>query len=131
MCLRPIVPLTILGINGSVQRMALIDSGADSVVLPTAVAPMMGIDLAKAYAGSVTTAGTTRVSVRYAKVLLELDDGNLQYRWKTHVGFAPVQISLLGTIGGLEFFKASIDYSAQELTLLAQSNLPTTVDSTP
>jgi hypothetical protein len=130
-CPRPAVPLKVIGPSGSTQRVAMVDSGADSSVFPTSIAILLEVDLAKAYLGSAVGVGTGSVGVRYARVILELDDGQSSCRWRTYVGFAPVRHALFGVIGGLEYFKSTFDYAAQELALLPQANLPATNDQVP
>jgi hypothetical protein len=129
--LRPILPLLVFGPTTSHKVEFIADTAADSVIVPEFYAPQIGIDLTRAYSGSAVGVGSGTVSVRYALVLLELDDGVTQYRWRTHVGFAPVQHALFGATGGLEFFRSTIDYATEELMMNPQGTLPITSDSIP
>jgi hypothetical protein len=62
---------------------------------------------------------------------LEFDDGQSRCRWRTHVGFAPIRHALFGTIGGLEHYRSTFDYAAQEFLLEPQPTLPVTSDAVP
>jgi hypothetical protein len=69
---RPVIPVTLIGPQGSILKEALLDTGADDTVFPEALASRIGVDLTRAPSGSAVGVGMRRVLVRHAQVTLRL-----------------------------------------------------------
>jgi hypothetical protein len=124
---KPVIPLTIIGPNGQTGLPALVDSGADDVVLPVHVAARIGVDLAAALAGQARGLGGNQpVGLLYAPVILLLSDGTQTCRWRAVAAFTPtpLRFAIFGIAGGLEHFRATLDIGDRELTLLPKPSLP-------
>jgi hypothetical protein len=82
-----------------------IDTGADRIVVPTACAVGLGIDLGSSPVTPFTVATGTRLIGWEAEVdLLATDSAGHATRWTAPVVFAPVNSYLAGYVGFLEFF---------------------------
>lgn len=124
---RPLVPLRVAGPNGRLLLIrALVDSGADEVLLPDTLLPRLGFT-----PGSGVTRGTSGVGGRtgtiYHPVRLELRAApNDRLVWDATVGFAnlPIHIALFGLAGGLEFFHTTVNVIDRQLTLFPHPMMP-------
>jgi hypothetical protein len=123
---RPIVNLGILGPTGSVLREAVLDTGADEIVLVEADAALLGIDLSQAPSNTVGGVGSPPFLVRYATVKLRLSDGVEFREWSASVGFTSARMNrvLFGYAGGLEFFDAHFRGQQQVVELVTNSLYP-------
>jgi hypothetical protein len=131
---KPVIPLTVIGPTGQVTRSALVDSGADDVVLPTDIAAHIGVDLSAALPGQAhSVAGPHPVGVFYAPVILLLSDQRETCRWRAVVAFtqAPLRLLLFGIAGGLEHFRTTLDVVDRDIILVAKPTLPATQDPVP
>ncbi len=117
---RPILPLRVYGRNYSFQSVpVLIDTGADEVLLPEYLIPLLGFTPGSGRTKSLTTVGG-RAVFRYFDLELELfSAANNRVRWATTIGFGPVapRIGLFGIAGGLEFFHLSMSVADQWFAL--------------
>lgn len=109
--LRPEVPLRVHGPNGHLDVVALVDTGADSSILPMAIATDLGIDTIPGRGPGATAFGGQRIVLTFADVLLELFEpsGN-PIRWRARVYFADSvdeQAVVVGHEGFLDYFTAT------------------------
>lgn len=125
---RPLVDLSITGPARSLIRRAVLDTGADEIVLEEADAVLLGIDLTNAPAGVGRGFGSGGVPLRFATVELRLTDG-IEYRtWPALVGFSPVSYPriLLGYAHGLQYFSATFHGDRQVVELQVNPTYPGT-----
>lgn len=122
---RPEVPVHVIGPNGSVEVSGLIDTGADHVFLPVALAELLGIEIDDSGAESAEGAGGHELRIWPGKVELEVSDGSEMYRWDAHVGFIEAgddpAAAYLGHAGFLEHFVAKFDYGKRLVELVGKS----------
>jgi len=131
---KPLIPLTVIGPKGQETCLALLDSGADDIVLPTALAARVGVDLSSAVAGTARGVGSAQpVGLLYAPVILVLTDNVELCRWRAVIGFtqAPLRFPLFGIAGGLEHFQVTLDIGDRQITILPKPTLPATQDPVP
>jgi hypothetical protein len=131
---KPVIPIIVTGPKGQETRQILVDSGADDIIFPEALATRLGVDLSSATPGSGHGIGATQpVPVLFAPVILELSDQQETCRWRAIVGFtkASLRFAILGIAGGLEHFLTTFDFASREMLLLALNTLPATQDAVP
>jgi hypothetical protein len=126
---KPIVPILVNGPRAQLLEQAVVDTGADDVVFPIAVASSIGIDLSVATPAYCKGIGSPQsVLVLFAPVILTLNDGKEQCRWYAVVGFTqvPLQFGLFGIAGGLEHFRTTLDVVDQQIIIEPKPTLPAT-----
>src|SRR5262249_14146196 len=131
---KPIIGVTVIGPRGQQLFQVLVDTGADDVIFPEAVAARVGVDLSIALPGSSQAVATSQpIPVLFAPVILRLDDGKETCRWRAVVGFAPLRskYGLFGIAGGLQYFRTTLDVDAREFLLVPKLSLPVTQDPVP
>ena len=121
---RPIVPVFLEQNDRRLLTHGLLDSGADTVLLPYRSALNLGVML-----GPPRTIGTATghlVSYRPGTITLELRCALETIRWRAEVGLtaAPLSIPLFGDKGFLEFFRSEFDGQLREVELKPKGNLP-------
>jgi hypothetical protein len=125
---RPIMPARVYGPTGDTLIDGFLDTGADDVILPAWVAPMVGIDLLPIPEHPIHLAGRPHpVRCRFASVTLRITDGFQEmYEWPGVVGFAPVPMKrgLFGHAGFLQFFDANFRGAARETILTTNGAFP-------
>lgn len=128
---RPEVNLQVVGSKRMKTVRALCDTGADYTLLPESVGDYLNIamDDRKRYHIQGVTGHTIRTMT--GTVTFDLSDDENSIRWKTEVHFIPFrksgdEFAVLGHVGGLEFFTATFDGKAHELTLKPNTRLPKT-----
>jgi hypothetical protein len=114
---RPIVPILVHGPQASLLLRPLLDCGADFTLLPLAVATATGIKLDMGRAGAVGGIEGGSLVTYPGVAALELSDSVLSYRWTTTVHFASGNNMLLGHMGCLEFFTATLDHYHRSFSL--------------
>lgn len=125
--LRPVVPVQLVGPNGPTENvyLALVDSGANSVLTPEWVAMQLGIELDDSKTTSVGLGGQSR-RVRYAQAGIRLlPPSNLRdeepLEWQTEVGFMdwvePPWMVLLGQRGFFDTFTVVMSQFSQQLAV--------------
>ncbi len=77
----PAVPLLVELSGPSVRGLALVDTTADSIILPESVAQQLHVDLNNAPSGPVAVIGGTQVPVCYAQLILTLQTARQSCRW--------------------------------------------------
>jgi hypothetical protein len=131
---RPVVQITIVGPSAQQDRLILLDSGSDDVVFPLGLAVALGVNLNPTVHHQARGVGAVQpVPLFPGPVILEFNDGTSSARWRTDVTFtsgAP-RIPIFGSVGGLEYFRTTLDYVRQEITLEPQPTLPSTSDRVP
>lgn len=131
---KPIVPCIVTGPAGNVLQYVLVDSGADEVVLPITLAPVLGIDLTAAPTAYTQPAGNAPpIPLHFAEVILRLSDGNEVCRWRAVVGFTPTKLrfAVFGIAGGIEYFRTTFDLFNQTVEMIPLPSLPATQDPAP
>ena len=130
---KPVLSLAVTGPSGTDCPSALVDSGADDVVLPADIAAAIGIDLTAVPQLQAQGVGGQQATLAYAPIILELSDGTETCRWRAVVAFttAQLRVALLGIAGGLEHFRTTLDVGRKEVELEAQPSLPRTHDPIP
>jgi hypothetical protein len=116
---RPLLAIEITGTLRSRLLDASLDSGSDDTIFPDYLAPLLGIDLAKAPEGESRAVGGVPNAYRYASVTLRLADGYEECEWEAIVGFiaAPLRWSILGLTGVLQFFDVQLLGARREVIL--------------
>jgi hypothetical protein len=118
-----------LGVRASGVRVfadALVDTGADDVIIPHRDAPP-DLDLTGAPGITHTVANGGSLRVQFAEVELTLFASLTHFvRWRTTVGFADVPRAVLGFRSGLEYFTFNSDTTNMRFTLLPNQRFPTT-----
>lgn len=125
---RPVIPVTVVGPTAAHGDEAPLDTGADDTVFPDWVAPLIGVDLTNAPAGSASGVGPGGFPIRYAEVTLRITDGKETRERPARVGFtaAPLKRGLLGYAGFLQFFTAAFDGQRERVELAANGLYPGT-----
>ena len=103
---RPYAEITVHGKNGIVDRwFALIDTGADDLVLPSGIARRFGIDLSVLKQVSVQTAAGYAVIYKQTTIEIELEGR----KRSVDVLFGPTRTPLIGRNALLKLIKFGID----------------------
>jgi hypothetical protein len=133
---RPEVPLRIYGVRGFVDIVALVDTGADNTILPSAIAHELGIETHESKAPMAVAFGGQQIPLSFADVHLEMSTNEQALRWQARVQFfdsadADSETLIVGHEGFLDFFTAIFDGEQTTLTLDPNNDLPriTTVNS--
>jgi len=124
---RPIIPLIVEAPSGvRLLTDALVDTGADTTILPARVAAQLGIDLPAPPKVPVFSASGHSIKYALLDVVLELRSFPDVYRWRTRVGFSSQLMigSALGTRGFFEFFQFRYDWSADVIEVEPVGRLP-------
>jgi hypothetical protein len=129
---RPMIPVLLLGPQGSDLILAMADSGSDDVLFPRGLAAPLGISVDDSRATSLTGFTGHQVTMSPADVELELSDGQETCRWGATVYFVSYpdpqyQMVLFGRSGGLDYFTAAFAGAKKELELLPNGTFPGTV----
>lgn len=131
---RPVIPLTVDGPWVRQVIYVLVDSGADDIVLPLALASQIGVDLTPAVVRTAQGVGGGPPSTLwFAPLILELNDGRSMCRWHAVVAFtqAPMHYPMFGIAGGLEHFRMTLDIAAREVLLEPGPSLPAVSGAVP
>jgi len=124
---RPLIPLRVAGPNGRlIDLEALVDTGADEVLLPDTLLPAFGFA-----SGSGITRGTSgiggRTTVVFHPIRLEIRaNPNDRIAWHATVGFAKLSlhVAMFGLAGGLEFFHTTLNVIDRQLGLFPHPTIP-------
>lgn len=105
---RPLVEVIVAGETSWATLLALLDTGAELVVIHDSVARMIGAEFIPESAGTGRTVTGEDFRYRFAAVTLELKSGEESWRWaaKVAVTKAPLQDAILGFAGCLQYFDA-------------------------
>lgn len=123
---RPVVPLRVFNGTKLVQLFAVVDTGADNVILPNHLLPLLGLRRTRGIAAPIRGAGAS-FRVLFYDVELELHAGPTdRLRWRARVGFGPTpaHLGLFGVAGGLEFFHTSVAFTDERFGLTPHPLLP-------
>jgi hypothetical protein len=126
------IPVLLMGPQGSDLILAMADSGSDDVLFPRSLALPLGITVDDSRATTLTSITGHQVSMSPADVELELSDGLETCRWRASVYFISYpdpqyQTALFGPSGGLDFFTAAFAGARKEVELLPNATFPGTV----
>jgi hypothetical protein len=122
----------LLGVRGSTAArlvLALVDTGADESVLPLSLAESIGVGIDNANKLQAAGVGGHLIDLLPGSVELEVTNGPESYKWRTIVGFARFEdpddeCAILGHVGALEYFTATFDGEAHQMTLVPNAKLP-------
>ncbi len=125
--LRPLIQLRVAGPSGRLVLLyARVDNGADEVLLPDTLLPVLGFA-----PGTGVSSGTSGIGGRgqivYHPVRLELRAStNDRLVWNATVGFGPlpIRIGMFGVAGGLEFFHTSLNVIDRQVVLYPHHMMP-------
>jgi predicted aspartyl protease len=122
---RPEVLVRIIGPSGDVFLRGLVDTGADSTILPRSIATSLGVAFCDGDTSRAAGFTGDQLDVVYAEVEFEVIQRGEQHRWRTLVGFVDyprpeLEQTLLGRVGFLDQFMATFDpdHNQVELVLL-------------
>jgi hypothetical protein len=109
------VPVRVHGRTRNRVLLGLVDTGADSTILPLALARDLGVKVKPCAGPPPTSFGGETLSLSYGNVAIELTDDQESYRWKTRVLFydAPEGsegTAILGHESFLDRFLATVDF---------------------
>ena len=124
---RPEVLLRVSGGTSATSLLALVDTGADECVLPLSLAERIGVAIDDSNPLQAAGVGGHLIDLFPGSVELEVTNGSDSYKWRSVVGFARFEdpddeCAILGHVGALEFFVATFDGEAHQLTLLPMSH---------
>jgi aspartyl protease len=125
-------PEVLLRVNSGASArlvLALVDTGADESVLPSTLANSIGVTTDDANTIQAAGVGGQLIDLLPGAVELEITDGSESYKWRTVVGFARFEnpddeCAILGHVGALEYFTATFDGEAHQLSLAPNGTLP-------
>ena len=127
--MRPEIELTVHGPATSVSYSALVDTGADQVVLPCSLARRLGVILDASRTRPAKVFGGSNLAFYAGEIELELGPTGQSVRWTTTAYFLDFdseedEVLILGHAGFLDFFTAIFDGEHAELTLHPNSRIP-------
>jgi hypothetical protein len=111
-----VIPVRVNGPNCDDDLDALVDTGADDILLPDY---LIGVVVVPGDQTVILGIGGS-VVVRYGTVDLELPG----YGWSARVGFHPGVRAVLGHAGFLEYFTATFNGRRRDLTLTPNGAAP-------
>lgn len=128
--LRPEIPVTVVGSNGSATYLGLVDTGSDNTVLPKSIADDLGIPVRPASGQDATVFGGHRVQLLVGEAVLGIEADEESLRWRTPVFFHDFvaqeeETVVLGHAGFLDYFTATFDGKQGILTLIPNDEIPT------
>ena len=132
---RPLVPVALITDRDASFVWALADTGADHTLLPASLAEAIGIPLGgQAATTTVQGFGGTELTVIASHVDMVIRSDQQRWQWSASVGVVQFddptdEVVVLGHGGFFEFFAATFDSSARELSLVPTSKFPGTVDT--
>ena len=123
-----------LGVRAAGVRVfadAIVDTGADDVIIPLDKAPP-GLDLTGAPEITHTVGNGGKLRVQFAEVELTVYTSVTHFvRWRAQVGFADTPQAVLGFRGGLEFFTFTSDTTNMRFALLPNRRMPASESRVP
>lgn len=127
--LRPIVPITLVGIDTAPTSLALVDSGCEHVLAAPWLANAVGVDPKQSHRQLDLGIGGQTVEVRFSDLTLRLhppDGGDDDYvEWQAEVGFVhhwrPTWPILVGQVGFLDKFTVTISRLAQQVAVESEA----------
>jgi hypothetical protein len=126
--LRPIIPVLILGPQGSDLVFALVDTGSDECLFPRTLVPSLGVTVDDSQAIPFSGMSGSPLMASPGQVELEIADGTETYRWPAPVRFVSAGAlsspAILGHAGFLDFFLAAFDGQRKELVLTTNALFP-------
>lgn len=127
--LRSVIPIVIDGPNGAMEIWALVDTGADHTVLPRFVAEQLAIPLHQDPTVTATAYGGTPIPLSVGIATLSLSTQGKTVSWTDEFAFhesadGENETAVVGHAGFLNYFTATFDGQAGQLTLIPNSDLP-------
>ncbi|MGO8750076.1 MAG: aspartyl protease family protein [Thermoguttaceae bacterium] len=127
--LRPEVPIHLYGPAGTVEVVALVDTGADNSIFPLSIARDLGIETTEGKGPAATAFGGQQIALSFADVVLELSQAGVTIRWQGRLHFADFpgdteKAVILGHEGFLDYFTATFDGAECSLELEPNDSIP-------
>jgi predicted aspartyl protease len=127
--LRPEIPVRVHGPAGTADMLALVDTGADSSILPLSVAHELGIETTPGKGPGAMAFGGERIALSFAEVVLEVSQHETAIRWPARLYFADFpddteKAVILGHEGFLDYFTATFDGEECVVTLEPNGGIP-------
>ncbi len=125
---RPEISMTIFGSDRHLNCTALVDTGADTTVLPTSVARTLRIPLVPTTSDG-TAFGGSRYPLLRGRVRFQVQAEDESVAWNADIFFAEFQSKkdetlILGQADFLEYFRATFDWERGLLTLESNGRIP-------
>ncbi len=126
---RPDIEIRVVGAASTVALYGLLDTGADMVLLPQAVAEVLGVSLDRTLAGRVRGFASGAVDVLHGDVTLAVGGEKRQLHWTARVGFLAAWpggqgVVILGRTGFLEYFDVLFRGDKHEVVLTPNASFP-------
>ena len=117
--LRPVAVSVLVASTGKRLRcLVCLDSGADSCVIPSNFAPVLGLDLSAMKTNLTSGVGTNANVTAYDYIEIDLGSG---IRFRTYAGFTPglnaLGLGLLGQSGFFELFNVCFCHKQRRFTV--------------
>jgi hypothetical protein len=127
--LRPEIPVTVAGPNGSATYLGLVDTGSDHTVFPKSIADDLGIPLQPSSGQDASAFGGHRIQLLIGEAVLGLEADEDSLTWQTPIFFHDFKAKeeetvILGHSGFLDYFTATFDGKQGALTLIPNDELP-------
>lgn len=119
---RPVIPIRVVGQSTFMRCNALVDTGADETLFPSAIARALGVEFETGVTSEALGFTGDGVSIRFGRVTIEIESDGETVAWTDTVGFADFPESddlmvILGHGGCLDYFLAVFDGERGELEL--------------
>lgn len=126
---RPDIEVRVVGTGKAIALYGLLDSGADMVLLPQALAEILGVRLAGGARGRVRGFASAPAAVQYGPVRLELAGGAETLSWAARVAFLSQwpdgqEVVILGRAGFLDHFDVLFRGATHEVVLRPNASFP-------
>jgi hypothetical protein len=125
---RPEIRIVVHGPCRSGEFIALVDTGADHIIMPDAIARDLGIPLKAGKGPPATAFGGQEMNLSFADVQLEIIHPSKTLQWLARVFFIAAdgngETIVLGHQGFLDYFEATFNGEDCTLNLEANDYLP-------
>lgn len=126
---RPEIPITIVGPNGSVALIGLVDTGADFTIVPKSISDALGIDVTPAEGPESRVFGGHQIDLLAGEATIILESEGDSLTWAGPISFfrfadSEEETVILGHAGFLDYFVATFDAESAVLELTPNNNFP-------
>ena len=127
--LRPEIPHRMHGPAGIADVVALVDTGADTSIVPLSIADDLGIATTPGAGPGAIAFGGQSIRLSFAEVVLELNQDQQTIRWRARMYFAEFpdaseRAVVLGHEGFLDYFTATFFGEDYVLELIPNHGIP-------
>ncbi|MBN2577551.1 MAG: hypothetical protein JXB10_00985 [Pirellulales bacterium] len=130
---RPEIRITVHGPQRSADFIALVDTGADNIIMPESIARDLNIPLIAGKGPPATAFGGQKMPLSYADIQLEVIHPSEMLQWTARVYFIADggngDTLVLGHQGFLDFFTATFNGEDCTLNLEPNGYLPRIADA--